>query len=81
MFGFSLPKLLVLILIIAAIWYGFKWVGKLDRDRKDRLRNAESGSRGEDERDLVECAACGTYVTVGLDRCPEGRADCPMLRS
>ena len=83
MLGFSLSKLLVLILIIAAIWYGFKWVGKLDKGRKARLR--ESGSRsgsGEgDSRDLAECPACGTYVTVRLDECPEGRGDCPMLRS
>lgn len=80
MLGFSLSKLLVLILIVAAVWYGFKWVGRLDRVRKERLR--ESGSRPGDggSRDLIECKACGTYVAAGLEECPEGRADCPMVR-
>jgi uncharacterized protein len=87
MFGFSLQKLLVLGLIIAAIWYGFKWVGKLDRDRKERLResrNAASSDEGggDDEggsQDLAECTLCGTYVTARLSRCPDGRADCPSV--
>jgi len=81
MLGFSLSKLLVLILIIAAVWFGFKWAGKLDQARKARLRESGSGSGEGDSRDLAECPACGTYVTARLDQCPEGRADCPMLRS
>ena len=85
MFGFSLQKLLVLGLIIAAIWYGFKWVGKLDRDRKERLRGSRDGGSpgsGDDKgggQDLAECALCGTYVTARLSRCPDGRADCPSV--
>lgn len=81
MLGFSLSKLLVLILIIAAVWYGFKWAGRLDQARKERLRRSDAGSDEEANRDLAECPACGTYVTARLDQCPEGRGDCPMLRS
>ena len=85
MFGFSLQKLLVLGLIIAAIWYGFKWVGRLDRERKARLRAGKGGDgsgsggggNGGGSQDLVECALCGTYVTASIAQCPEGRADCP----
>ena len=85
MFGFSLQKLLVLALIVAAIWYGFKWVGRLDKERKERLRGggADAGATGTPagmDQDLVECRMCGTYVTTPLDRCPEGRADCPQLQ-
>ncbi|MCZ6885616.1 MAG: hypothetical protein O7E53_04525 [Alphaproteobacteria bacterium] len=80
MFGFSLQKLLVLGLIIAAIWYGFKWVGKLDRDRKERLRQSRDGAASDgDGQDLAECTLCGTYVTARLSRCPDGRADCPSV--
>ncbi len=85
MFGFSLQKLLFLGLIIAAIWYGFKWVGKLDRDRKERLRESRDGGSpgsGDNEdggQDLAECTLCGTYVTARLSRCPDGRADCPSV--
>lgn len=78
MFGLSLPKLLVLALIIAAIWYGYKWVGRVNQRRKATPR--EVGSQGGDRQDLVRCAACGTYGTTGLDRCPEGRDDCPLVK-
>jgi uncharacterized protein len=80
MFGLSLPKLLVLALIVAAVWYGYKWVGRLDQERKAKLREEGSGDRvGRDSQDLVQCALCGTYGPMGLDRCPEGRDDCPMV--
>ncbi len=85
MFGFSLQKLLVLGLIIAAIWYGFKWVGRLDRERKERLRKGGGGTGGVTggatggDQDLAECALCGTYVTASIAQCPAGRADCPHL--
>ena len=78
MFGFSLPKLLVLALVVAAIWYGYKWLGRVNRRRKATPR--EVGSRDGDGQDLVQCAACGTYGPAGLERCPEGRADCPLAR-
>ena len=34
MLGFSLQKLMVLAGVIAAVWYGFKLVGQLDKARK-----------------------------------------------
>ena len=40
MFGFSIQKLLVLAGIIAAVWYAFKFVGRLDQARRaeDKLK-------------------------------------------
>ncbi len=78
MFGLSPTKILLLALIIAAIWYGYKWVGRLDRERKAKLR--EDRSDGGDGQDLIQCALCGTYGPTDLDRCPEGRADCPLVK-
>lgn len=46
MFGFSLGKLVILAGILLAVWFGFKWVGKLEADRKERLRQAEKEGRG-----------------------------------
>lgn len=47
MFGFSLGKLTILVAIILAIWFGFKWVGKLEADRKEKLRQAaREGTQG-----------------------------------
>ncbi len=40
MFGFSIQKLLVLAGIIAAVWYAFKFVGRLEESRRaeEKLR-------------------------------------------
>jgi hypothetical protein len=89
----SLPKLFWLILIIAAVWYGFKYLGRIDKARKraavDAVRAAAARAgtqraagrqpRGDlaQVEDTVKCRACGAYVPV---RSPSrcGRADCPF---
>ena len=38
MFGFG--KILVLAVIIAAVWYGFKFVGRLQAKRQEELKDA-----------------------------------------
>lgn len=47
MFGFSLGKLVILVGILLAVWFGFKWVGKIEAERKERLRQAEREGRSE----------------------------------
>ncbi len=50
MLGFSIQKLLVLASIIAAVWYGFKLVGRLDQTRRTGAQakgGAQGGARGE----------------------------------
>ena len=44
MFGFSLGKLIVLVAVIAAVWYGFKYVSRLQYQRE---RQAEAMDRVE----------------------------------
>ena len=82
MFGFSFNKLLLTTVIILAIWYGFKWVGRLDRARKKKALKDKGGEpeiRSEEAESLVKCAVCGTYVTSGgAESC--GREDCPYWR-
>lgn len=55
MFGFSFGKLVILVGIILAVWFGFKWVGRLEAERKERVNQAEKegrgGSRGEKRRE------------------------------
>ena len=85
MLGFSLSKLLVLAAIIALVWYGFKWVGRVNRLREAReARSAkpgakvEGGAAGEVE-DMAKCEVCGTFVPVhGARDC--GRKGCPYPR-
>jgi hypothetical protein len=73
-FGLSLGKILVTILIIVAIWKGFTLVNRLAGERKAALRRragaaarAAKGSRAE-RRGTVElrpCPRCGAYVDPG----------------
>lgn len=80
MFGFGFTKLAVLILIVLAIWYGFKFVGQLDKARKESQANKpprQSGSGNTpDVEDTVQCPVCGAYV-VAKTASPCERPDCP----
>ncbi|MAF95387.1 MAG: hypothetical protein CMM60_06500 [Rhodospirillaceae bacterium] len=86
MFGFSIQKLLFTVAAIFAVWYGFKWVGRMkevrDREARDRLRrqagNAGSSGGGVSgaAEEMVECPACGAFVAAtGAKSC--GKAECP----
>jgi hypothetical protein len=80
MLGFSLPKLIVLGLIIAAIWYGFKMFGS------GRLAFKSKVSKGEDSKaaglgavDMVQCKICNDFVSIeSTTFC--GKSGCPYPR-
>jgi len=79
MFGFGFTKLAVLILIVLAIWYGFKYVGKLDQARKQSQANRPrrtAGGNSPEVEDTVQCPVCGAYV-VAKTTSPCERPDCP----
>ena len=64
MFGFSFTKLIVLAAIVVAVWYGFKFVGRLDKRRKEQLASLRKASTAEmkDVGDMVKCPKCDAYV-------------------
>jgi len=81
MFGLpSIQKLIVLAAVVAAVWYGFKFLGRLQEARKAeaKLRKADGArparqagahdkaakTAGEVE-DLVPCPGCGAYIQAG----------------
>lgn len=75
MLGFGLGKLLVLVAVVVGVWYGFKLVNRLERERKRRVREQrkqDTGSVGKMEK----CPVCDTYVVASdAENC--GRAECP----
>ena len=90
MFGIpSIQKLLVLAAVIALVWYGFKFVGRLQDQRRAngglgaraprRSRKRGGGaaeSMAQDAEDMVACPVCQAYVQArGTMRCD--RSDCP----
>lgn len=87
MFGFSAAKLLLLAFVIAAVWYGFKYMNRLEELRRllrqmqgsAPARAPRAGAPGLKAEDLVLCRRCNAYVAAhGAGSC--GRADCPWGR-
>ena len=71
---FSFPKILALVAVIGAVWYGFRL---LEAHRKaqsgdDAVNDAGSEKTGG-PLDLEECGVCRAWVTAeacGRDACP-----------
>ena len=85
MFGLSLGKLILLALIIAIIWYGYRYMQRIEavrrvlREELQRRQSAARPSQPVEAEDLVKCATCSAYVP---SRHPTacGRPDCPWRR-
>lgn len=87
MFGFGFQKLLLLALLVGAVWYGFKFFGRLDESRKrvERVarkaagkaaRRAEAPADEPAAQDMERCETCGDYVAAAVAG-PCGRDACP----
>ncbi len=70
------PKLIVLIVVLAAVWIGWRWLNGPPRSLP--RRRAASRPRAIEAEDLVACGVCGAYVAAGAPGC--GRPDCPRPR-
>ncbi len=72
MFGLSAAKLLLLALVIAAVWYGYKHLTRSTEGdkvtRKPESDPVEGGAPGAIE-DMVRCPACGAYRASGIPAC------------
>lgn len=67
MFGFSLPKLLILIALIVIVWYGFKAIGRVNQKRQAQAKRAARDKPSEiAAEDMIQCSKCGAY-TASLD--------------
>ena len=81
MFGFpSLSKVLILVAIISAIWFGFRLISQLDRQRRDAARKEKERARARatprQVDDMVKCDVCGTFIARGSGDC--GKSRCPF---
>lgn len=78
---FSIPsfsKLLVLAIIVAAVWFGFRLIGRLDKARKEAARQPQGvkAKARPSVEETVRCRVCDAFVPArGATSC--GRADCP----
>ena len=80
MLGFSLSKIVVLLLIVAAVWYGFRMLARSSRPiPRDRDKGRIGGAADEEENtvhDMETCTVCGTFVAADAARAC-GREACP----
>jgi hypothetical protein len=83
-FGLSLSKILLIVLVIVVVWKGFALVSRLASERKAALkrqagatRRAAQGSRAHRAAtvELRPCPRCGAYVD------PREGCQCGMRRN
>jgi uncharacterized protein len=78
MLGFSLTKIVVLAAIVAAVWYGFKVVGRHEKRRKEDLAVSRKPEPVDvkDVGEMIKCPKCDAFVAAnGAMNC--GRSNCP----
>ena len=81
MLGFSLSKLVVLLLIIAVVWYGFRFLSRRGQSVGRQQDRDRIGRKAADEdrttvHDMETCSVCGTFVPATAARAC-GRDGCP----
>jgi uncharacterized protein len=74
-------KLLILILLIAAVWYGWRYVNRkpVKKPSGDAPPTARPQAPKTIAEDLKPCPVCGTYMVVDPNKAPDqtcGRPDC-----
>ncbi len=80
MFGESPGKLLFLIVVIAVVWYGSKYVSRVEavrrHAREEKARRQQQRMAPRAVEDLVKCPRCGAFVAAGgAAKC--GKQECP----
>ncbi len=84
MFGLSFTKVLLLVAVIAIVWFGWRWFQRWEKERRapaarqaDRVGRDGSGAavppKAAQAEDLVACPRCGTYVAAGAPHSCSGR--------
>ena len=69
MFGFSLPKIILLIFVILVVWQIFKIVEKRNK-LKNNLSNSDE-RENENYESLIECKNCGNFYSKDESKvCP-----------
>jgi len=77
----TLPKLLLIVLVIGAVWWFYRR-NQIKRRKQDELeRNPRTRAKKNQPtkpiEDMTQCRVCNAYVpAVGASRC--GRANCPF---
>lgn len=66
-----LQKILLLAAAIAIVWYGFKFVGRLNQQRQQKIAKNDDGVA-----ETVQCPVCEAYIAADI-KGDCGKAGCP----
>jgi uncharacterized protein len=89
MFGLSFAKVLLLVLVVAVVWFGFRWLTQMTANtprnqapaRRDHAAARESSRESSRAiEDLAPCPRCSAYVSA-QEPTACSRADCPYPRA
>ena len=70
-----LTKLIILVALVLIAWYGFKFMGRVDHKRKQKLAQDQNAAR-DGVADTVQCPVCDAYIAESVMRdC--GKQGCP----
>ena len=78
MLDFNLTKIVVLLAIVAAVWCGFKFVGRLEKRRKEDLAASRTPKPADikDVGEMIKRLKCDAFVAAnGAMNCV--RSNCP----
>jgi hypothetical protein len=74
---FSPPKIILIILVLAAVWIAMRWLN--NRPTRVARQQRQQPPRGPAAiEDLVACRTCGAYIATNARAC--GKAGCPQPR-
>ena len=75
MLGLGIREIILTAIVVAVIWYGFKFVNRQRASKKPGV--AENLARDSDPGavEMRACRVCGVYVATGSSDC--GTAGCP----
>lgn len=75
----TVPKIVLIILLILAVWYAMRWLNRGPSNIVRRRQPQPPGPRPQPAvEDLVACRTCGAYITAGARSC--GKTGCPQPR-
>lgn len=72
----TLPKLLLIVLLIAAVWVAFRWLNPPASSVLRRRPTASPRPTQASVEDLTACRVCGAYVAASARVC--GKPGCPQ---
>ena len=73
----ALPKLVLIVLLGFAVWYGMRWLNRAP-PKIVRRRQAPSPGPQPAVEDLTACPTCSAYVAASARGC--GNPGCPQPR-